>query len=418
MSIGDFRSPHIWAVPVIMIALLSLALPACYLSGITDPQANLRQLPVALVLEPQQSATTPGVDAGGAAESVAAAVESGTDPEKIRIVVMSATEMTEAFRDNDIYGAVVVPADFERGLSGLVAPPPGTTPSRPVVTIVNNAGDGNLAAGLVSANVTPALTAVQRTLGERLGSSADSYRGLALREPFVVRTAPDHALPPKSGAGLTPFYLALVTILIGFIGASTIHPSIDSAIGFAPSEVGPMTSRRPYRRATRTMTLLAKLAVLVAVAPIAAALLQLVATTVIGVSIGQPLAMWLLLSGAIAAVGVGALSVFAIFGAPGALINTFFFVALSLASGPAVPAEALPGWLRTLTSVTPMQPILDGVRAMLFFDGRGEAGLTHGWTRIGIGAATGLALGILTTWLYDRSPRFSRHPAAQPPAVA
>ncbi|MEU8217266.1 hypothetical protein AB0C47_15995 [Micromonospora taraxaci] len=126
MSIRAFRSPRIWAVPVIMIALLSLALPACYLSGITDPQANLRRLPVALVLEPQQPTTTRSADLDGAAESVATAVRTGTDPAKIRIVAMSTAEMTEAFQDNDIYGAVVVPSDFDRGLSNLVSPPPGT----------------------------------------------------------------------------------------------------------------------------------------------------------------------------------------------------------------------------------------------------------------------------------------------------
>jgi hypothetical protein len=401
-----------------MIVLLSAALPACYLSGITDPQANLRSLPVALVLQPQQAGASGRTAFDGAAESVAAAVRTGTDADRVRIITMSPGEMSEAFRNNDIYGAVVISADFDRELSNLVAPPPGTVPSRPAVTIVSNAGDGNLAAGLIYGNVAPVLAVAQHSLAERLPPSTDPYRGLVLREPFLVRTAPDRVLPPKSGSGLTPFYLALVTILIGFIGASTIHPSIDAALGFGPSELGPMTRRRPYRRVTRTATLLAKFAVLLSVAPIAAALLQVTATVVIGVSIDQPLTMWLLLTAAIVAVGIGALSVFAIFGGPGALINTFFFVALSLASGPALPAEALPGWLRTLTSTTAMPPILDGVRAMMFFDGRGEAGLTHAWTRLGSGTAIGLILGLLTTWLYDRKPRFSRHPRGEPPAAA
>ncbi|MEU7875447.1 ABC transporter permease [Dactylosporangium sp. NPDC049140] len=390
-----------------MIILLSLALPACYLSGITDPQANVRRLPVALVAGPQRE----GGALDGTARSVADAVRTGTDQEKIRIIAMSPAEMATAMRDNAVYGAVVIPEDFDHALAGLVTATPGTVPARPVVSIVTNAGAGNLAAGLVNGAMSPVLAAVQHSVAERLGVFADPYRALVLREPFAVRTVPDRVLPPRSGSGLTPFYLALVTILIGFIGASTIHPAVDAAIGFAPSEVGPFTTRRRYRPASRTTTLLAKLAVLLAVAPIAAALLNLTAARVIGVPMDHPLVMWLLLTSAITAVGIGALSVFAVFGSPGALVNTFFFVAMSLATGPSVPTEALPAWLRACTSITAMPPILDGVRAVLFFDGRGAAGLTDGWTHIAVGATVGLALGLTTTWWYDRNPRLSRHPA-------
>jgi uncharacterized phage infection (PIP) family protein YhgE len=405
MSLGFFRHPRVWAVPVTMIIILSLALPACYLSGITDPPANLRRLPVALVVEPQQ----PGSPLSGTAESVATAVRTGTDADKIRIIAMSPSEMAAAFRNDRIYGAVILPAGFDRALGNLAAPPPGpVTP--PSVLVVTNAGDGNLAAGMVSGNITPVLMAAQRAVSERMGESADPYRAHVLQEPFTVRAVADRQLPAKAGGGLTPFYLALVAILIGFIGASVIHPSIDAAIGFVPSEFGPMTRRLPYRRATRTTTLLAKFAVLLAVAPISAALLQLVAGSVIGVPIERPILMWLLLTASVAAVGVGALSVFAVFGSPGALINTFFFVALSLASGPAVPTEALPAWLHALTSFTAMQPILDGIRAMLFFEGRGAAGLTSAWTHIAVGGVMGLVLGLTATWLYDRNSRFSRHP--------
>ncbi|SDS58256.1 Protein of unknown function [Actinoplanes derwentensis] len=397
-----------------MIVLLSIALPACYLSGIADPQAHLRNLPVGLVLTPQEPGGT-----SGAAEALAEGIRTGADPDKIDVTTMTATEMSARFADDEIYGAVVIPADFERSLSSLTS---NDAIVRPVVTVRTNAGEGSLAVGLVSGNLGPVLAAAQRTLGDRLRAAAGTgltpAQSLVLQEPFTVSTMPDQPLPAESGYGLTPFYLALVAILIGFIGASTIHPSLDAAIGFAPSELGPLTSRRPYQWAGRVTTLLAKFAVLTGVAPVAAALLQLVATTVIGVPVSHPVELWLLLTATIIAVGVGTLSVFAAFGSPGALINTFFFVALSLASGPTVPVEALPGWLRSLNTVTAMNPVLDGVRAILFFDARGAAGLSHAWIRLGIGAAAGAALGLLAAWLYDRNPRLTRHPLPSTPADA
>jgi len=409
MQLRQFWHPRVWLAPVLMIVILSLALPFCYLAGITDPQSNLHRLPVALVVGEQVPGGLPG-----AAETVAAAVRTRTDQRKIGLVPLSSADMDRAFHDNTIYAAVVIPPGFERGLSDLVDPQAGAVSARPDVTIRTNAGDGNLAAGLATANILPVLTAAQREVGARLlaaaGPGATPQLALLLQEPFAVHTVPDHPLPAKAGSGLTPFYLALVTILIGFIGASTVHPTVDAAIGFVPSEFGPLTSRRPYRWASRTTTLLAKFTVLLLVAPTAAALLQWVATVVIGIPVQDPVALWLLFAAAIAAVGLGALSVFAVFGSPGALLNTFFFVALSLATGPSVPVEALPAWLRAVTSVTPMQPVFDGVRAILFFDGRGAAGLDHAWIRIAIGAATGVALGLLTMLFYDRHPRLSRHP--------
>jgi len=64
MSARALRSPAVWRLPVIMIGLPSVALPACYLSGITDPQANLRRLPVALVVEPQRAGAAIGLGLG------------------------------------------------------------------------------------------------------------------------------------------------------------------------------------------------------------------------------------------------------------------------------------------------------------------------------------------------------------------
>ncbi|WP_432990408.1 hypothetical protein [Dactylosporangium sp. CA-233914] len=66
---------------------------------------------------------TPGLEGGahGTARSVADAVLTGTDQEKIRIVTMSPAEMATAMRDNAVYGAIVIPEDFDQTLAGLAA---------------------------------------------------------------------------------------------------------------------------------------------------------------------------------------------------------------------------------------------------------------------------------------------------------
>lgn len=44
----------------------------------------------------------------------------------------------------------------------------------------------------------------------------------------------------------------------------------------------------------------------------------------------------------------------------------------------------------------------DGVRAILYFDARADAGLTRGWTMIAIGLAVALLFGFAMTRYYDR----------------
>jgi hypothetical protein len=49
-----------------------------------------------------------------------------------------------------------------------------------------------------------------------------------------------------------------------------------------------------------------------------------------------------------------------------------------------------------------MRQLSDGVRAILYFDARGDAGLTRAWIMIAIGAALALLFGFAMTTYYDR----------------
>ena len=62
----------------------------------------------------------------------------------------------------------------------------------------------------------------------------------------------------------------------------------------------------------------------------------------------------------------------------GLIVNLFIFVMLGLPSnGATIPLEAAPkvfGWLATFE---PMHQVFLGARALLYLDGRADAGLTH-----------------------------------------
>ena len=406
-TIRTLVHPRTWSIPIVFLIGLAVLFPAIYLSATVDPQENLADLPIGLVVEEQSPAT-----GASAASAVAEAIEGGAGTE-LAIERMTAAELADRMSNDSIAGAVVIGADFDQSIASLL--PGATTVTVPSVTIVTNAGDGGLSNGLVVGNLTPLLKGIASGLGQQLSAGPaplPAANQALLETPFTVASAAYAALPAHSGLGTSAFYYALVLVLLGFIGAAMISPLVDSALGFAPSEVGPIVQRRPYVGASRVQTLLGKFGIMLAGAPIAALGAQLVATGPVGISVSHPVLMWLFSTATIMAIGTSALTVFAIFGnGVGALANTMFFIALSMtSSGGTVPLEATPPFFRWLSEFEPFRPIVDGIRALLYFDGNPAAGLADAWVRVGIGGAIGILLGLAVSALYGRVPRFSRHP--------
>jgi uncharacterized phage infection (PIP) family protein YhgE len=415
-------SRHTWLTPVIFILGLAVLLPAIYLSATVNPQGHLKGLPIALVVEKQT-----GTNDHAASEAVASAISSGVNDEKIQLVRLSSAELASRMKDDSIAGAIVIPANFDASIASLTPTRPGEpspTVTVPVVEIRTNAGDGGISNGLVTGNLAPVLDGVQQGFGAKLvaaveatGAPLTDVQRYLLANPFTVQSSAYTPLPANAGLGTSAFYYTLALVLLGFIGASVINPFVDSAMGFAPSELGPLVARRPYLKFTRRQTLLAKFLVMICVSPVAAATTLLVAGPLVGVPVGNPWMLWLFSTVSIAAVGVSALTVFAIFGGGiGSLVNTLFFIVLSMtSSGGTVPLAATPSFFQWLATFEPYHAIVEGVRAILYFDANPAAGLTDAWIRVTIGLAIGLGLGILVTTLYARKRMFTRHPRPAPP---
>ncbi|MDM4762809.1 DUF3533 domain-containing protein [Galbitalea sp. SE-J8] len=397
-----------WLTPVVLIVGLGAILPAVYLAGTVDPQGHLSGMPVGLVVEQQAGATDRGV-----AEDVAAALESAAGG-TLAITRMSRSELATAMHADRVAGAVVIPEDFDSSIASLF---PGATHSAvPVLSILTNAGDGGLSNGLLVGNLTPVLRGIADGLGEQLLQTAadpalPAANATLLSQPFDVVSLPYAPLPDNAGMGMSAFYYSLVLVLLGFIGASLVSPLVDSALGFVPSELGPLVARRSYAALSRRATFLGKAAILATAAPFAALALQLIAA-LLGVTVGAPLVLWLYSAAVIAAIGTSALAVFSIFGPGiGSLVNTLFFVALAMvSSGGTVPIAATPPFFRWFSDISPYRHVIDGTRSLFYFDGNPAAGLGGAWISVGVGGALGLLLGLVVTTLYGRVRAFSRHP--------
>ena len=121
--------------------------------------------------------------------------------------------------------------------------------------------------------------------------------------------------------------------------------------------------------------------------------------------------LWLLTWFAATVVALGTLVLFAAFGTLGQVFGILVFVYLALASsGGTVPLQALPGFFRFIANFEPLRQILDGVRAILYFNARGDAGLTRAFVATSAGLVFWVALGILFTTWYDRKKLYRMPP--------
>lgn len=187
------------------------------------------------------------------------------------------------------------------------------------------------------------------------------------------------------------------------MGGNVISNGVDTALGYADTEIGPWHTRRPTVPINRTQTLLLKMAMTAGITVVSVSLVMLATIAILGMDATHIPLLWIYSYCATLAVGLGVQAINAAFGGIGQLVSMFVFIVLGLpSSGATVPLQAVPGFYRFLSNFEPMRQLSDGVRAILYFDARGDAGLTHSWIMIAIGAAAGLLFGFAMTRYYDR----------------
>jgi len=78
--------------------------------------------------------------------------------------------------------------------------------------------------------------------------------------------------------------------------------------------------------------------------------------------------------------GTGALALLAVFGTPGMLAAALVFVVMAVpTAGATTPLQALPDVYRFLAEFEPLRQVTGGIRAILYYDAQGDAGLTRCW---------------------------------------
>jgi YhgE/Pip-like protein len=399
--LATIRTLRFWLPPILVPLVVFSALAALYLAGILNPTPNLRHFPVAVV----------NSDAGPSGQQVVDGLTSGLNHDQFDVRVLTPDEANSQLGRAQIYGLVQIPSDFSATLQGLgpAAAVPGKA-TRPVITIATNPRAGELGASIAGLALAKAVNEINTQLGQRLSAQVTQASGapltggvaLALAEPIDVQVTTYDPLPNGTGNGLSAFYYALLLLLAGFTGSIIVSSLVDSMLGFVPAEMGPVYRFAEQVNISRFRTLLVKWGLMVVVA-----LLTSAAYIGIAAALGMPIpngwTLWLYGVFTIAAVGITSTSLIAVLGSAGLLVNMFIFVILGLPSnGATIPLEAAPSLFGWLAKFEPMHQVFLGARALLYFDGRADAGLSHALVMTAIGLGIGLLIGGIVTRVYDR----------------
>ena len=402
------RIPTVWlravGVSVVLVFLMSLF----YVGSIVNPVGHLRGLPVVLVDE-DQGATVLGTHVDIGAQVADALLHTRAVTSRLSLQSGTLTHARSIMARSGAYATILIPPRFTSTLLAAYDIVPSRD-SRPVPTVdlVTNPRAGSIGVELATAVSQPALEVASRTVGERLGADAAKLRRSALASidpanPLTVATSEYRPDPPNSALGLSAFYISLLAIMCGFLGAILVHTASDSALGYSVTEIGPRWRLNLPIPISRSQTLLAKWAMALVVVPALTAVLLGVATGVLGMNAPHAWELWLFTSFAGVVIAAGTLVLLAALGSLGQMVAMLLFIYLALASsGGTIPLQALPGPLRFVASFEPLRQVLDGVRSILYFNGSGAAGLTRGLVLTSIGLLLWVVLGIGVTAWYDR----------------
>ncbi|MBL1077585.1 DUF3533 domain-containing protein [Nocardia sp. 2] len=393
-----------------------------YLDYVVDPEKNLHDFPIALVNQDVGDDIT-GADGTvkhvNFGDQVADGLKQAVPADKIDLRELGINEAQLQMQNAQVYGTIIIPSDFSKrlGILGVGSVVPGEI-SQPVLTLQTNPRTGAFATAIVQKFGEEALTQVDKQVGQQLTAQVNQQltpppggppapelsaaTRIALANPLNLVVEQFWPLPGGSGEGLTAFFYSLLLLLVGMVGAMIIHQLIDSALGFLPTEWGPWYLHFPRTPISRVKTLLIKWAAVVVMAILVSGALMGIGRW-LGMPFSKPLALFLYGAFVIIAVGVTCTSILAAVGTAGLIINLIIFIILGLpSSGGTVPIEATPKYFGWLANFEPMHQVFLGTRAILYFDGSGQAGLTRGFWMAALGLTIGVVFGLLITSFYDR----------------
>jgi YhgE/Pip-like protein len=399
-----------WILPLLIAGVFVALISVIYIGSIVNPTGHLHGLPV-LVVNEDTGASVNGQKLDLGTELVSGLEQSVAITSRLKLRVVDLSQAQANMNRAGAYATLVIPSTLSRSV--LVAAgalrASSAVPATPSVNLMENSRLGSLGVSIAAGVLAPAVSKSEPEFASKLAAIATSaakanpVNAALLASPLTLTTSQYEPLPDHSGLGLSAFYAALLAIMSGFLGATLINSSIDSALGYSATEMGPRRVQRRPVRINRRNTFIVKWVTALLAAPVLTGVMLLVSALVLRMHAPDWALLWLLLAFAALMISTGTLALLAAFGSMGQLLAMILLVYLSLASsGGTVPIQALPGFFKLVGHIEPLRNVLDGSRAIMYFGARGDAGLDHSLIVIGCELVFWAIFGLGITAWYDK----------------
>jgi YhgE/Pip-like protein len=388
---------------------MALVMTFSYIGAFVDPVGNMHNMPLAIVNEDAGISGQP-VNLG---QQVVAAVTAGGPQlgDAVRWTQLASREEALArLGENKYYAALVLPADYSARLASLSRPetPAGSFAE---IEVLTNPASGSVAGSESQAIATAAVTRISKAasaqLVQALGAASSGLapeRAPQIADPVRPKLTVAQPIGTKNARGLAPLYFAVMMTLAGFIGGNFVHVGVEFAAGRI--ELDFLAQRFSFRRmpaAARDLWLV-KLGLINTMSVLAGALITWMAVGILSMDSSRVIGLALFAILGTAAIANLTLFFLTAFGTAGLVLGVLFTTIFGVPSaGGVYPLEMLPAFFRFLSGWLPLRYMTDGTRALMFFDGRGAAGLDPAiWVLLSYAGAAAL-LGGVTAYVIDRA---------------
>ncbi len=280
------RVRSVWIFPLAIPLVLVVLMTFIYIGAVLNPTAHLHGLPV-MVVNQDSGASVNGQHVDEGATVVQALNSSSVVSTKLELRRTTLDEAKAVMDRGGAYATIVIPAGFTDSLlaaAGDGIPAAERSSGQPTVQLLENGRLGSLGVNLAAGVLTPAFQQISSTIGDQLvGHSTTAARSTAfataqLHDPIRFETVSYRPLPPNTALGLSAFYVSLLAMLAGFVGATIVNSSLDGALGYSTTELGPRwKQRRPLPIARQQILLLKWSVALVAIPVLDAAIVGVAA---------------------------------------------------------------------------------------------------------------------------------------------
>ncbi|KOO48733.1 YhgE/Pip domain-containing protein [Viridibacillus arvi] len=367
------KTKSMWT-PVWMVSILMIVMAIIYIPIFSKATPNVHNFPIVIINEDT------GSKVNGQQVDMGKIISTNIANSKESTAIKWQTASTRAdglkiLKNNKAYAALIIPENYTTSMLKLqdhLLQNKVNTKQAKLELIVNKAG-GQFASGIAQSSLQAVATSISKSVTEQISGTLDSSKSTLSPENALVLANPiqineKNISVVKNDNGMTPFIMALLCMITGMMGSQMVNGYVDSMY----------TALKTHGLKMKKHAVL-NAEIIFGICMTALMSILLVICTFAVYKVGHTANLLAILGFLI----FGSMTMFMFF----QVFNLFFgrwslLIAFPInimgifASGGPIPVNILPSVHQIFSNILPTHHLVDGMRSLIYYDGRMESGLS------------------------------------------